>query len=112
MPEQIPTYVLITAARNEEAFIANTLHSVVAQTVLPQEWVVVSDGSSDQTDAIVSRFAEAHAFIRLLRLDNSPQRSFASVVWALEAGIKALRSQEFDFIAILDADVRFDACYF
>src|SRR4030095_7056049 len=49
-------YVLITPARNEAAFIAKTLESVVAQTVLPKRWVVVSDGSTDGTDEIVTKY--------------------------------------------------------
>jgi Glycosyltransferases involved in cell wall biogenesis len=50
-------YVLITSARNEEAFIAKTLDSVVSQTVLPERWVIVDDGSTDHTAEVVERYA-------------------------------------------------------
>ncbi len=51
------SYVLVTPARNEAAFIENTIRSVIAQTVLPRSWIIVSDGSTDQTDEIVRRYA-------------------------------------------------------
>ncbi len=51
----LPSYVLITPARNEEAFIEKTLESMVRQTVLPAKWVIVNDGSTDATASIVSR---------------------------------------------------------
>ena len=44
-----PSYVLITPARNEEAFIEKTIESMIRQTVLPMKWVIVDDGSTDKT---------------------------------------------------------------
>ena len=52
----LPKYVLITPARNEAKFIELTLKSMVAQTVLPLKWVIVSDGSTDGTDDIVKKY--------------------------------------------------------
>ena len=49
------TYSIVTPARNEAAFIARTLESVCSQTVLPEKWVVVDDGSTDGTPEIVSQ---------------------------------------------------------
>ena len=54
----LPTFVLITPARNEAAFIELTIQSVVGQTVLPLKWVIVSDGSTDGTDDIVKRYVD------------------------------------------------------
>ena len=51
----LPTYVLITPARNEAAFIEKTIQSMIHQTVLPLKWVIVDDGSSDDTAEIVNR---------------------------------------------------------
>jgi glycosyltransferase involved in cell wall biosynthesis len=53
-------YVLITPARNEPAFIEQTIKSVIQQTILPLKWVIVSDGSTDGTDEIVKRYAVNH----------------------------------------------------
>lgn len=77
------TYVLITPVRNEQATIGITIESVIAQTVRPIEWVIVSDESTDKTDEIVRKYAAEYDFIRLLRLTRRPDRNFASVVLQL-----------------------------
>ena len=58
-------YVLITPARNEAAFIEKTLESVVAQTVLPKRWIIVSDGSTDGTDEIVRKYQPGREWLEL-----------------------------------------------
>ena len=54
------TYVLITPARNEAAYIEKTIQSVISQTLLPAKWVIVDDGSLDNTAAIVAKYLPAH----------------------------------------------------
>lgn len=105
-------YVLVTPARNEERTIENTFKSVLAQTVLPREWVVVSDESTDQTDAIVKRYAQNLPWLRLIQLTNRPARNFASVVFATETGIQSLRTKDYAFLGLLDADVCLPADYY
>ncbi|MGA2224630.1 MAG: glycosyltransferase family A protein [Syntrophobacteraceae bacterium] len=107
-----PAYVLVTPARNEEATIEITLQSVVNQTLLPMEWVIVSDQSTDSTDEIVRRYGAQHTFIRLVRLEHGSERSFSSVVHATEAGIEALTAKNYDFLGLLDADVRLKPDYY
>lgn len=106
------SYVLVTPVRNEERTIEITIQSVLAQTILPREWVIVSDDSTDQTDEIVRRYAAQHPFIRLLRLEKRPERNFASVVFATESGVRALQTKDYNYIGLLDADVRFHPDYF
>lgn len=106
------TYVLVTPARNEAATIEETIKSVLSQSHLPVEWVIVSDGSTDRTDEIVREYSRMHTFLRLLRLEGRPMRGFASVVFATESGVKVLHTKDYDFIGLLDADVRFQSNYF
>ena len=73
-------------ARNEEQFIESTIQSVVAQTWRPLRWVIVSDGSTDRTDEIVSRYAVAHDWIELLRMPERKERHFAGKAFAFSAG--------------------------
>jgi len=108
----LPTYVLVTPARNEGEHIGRTLASVVAQTHLPLRWVIVSDGSTDQTDEIVSEYAQQRDWIRLVRLPNRRERSFAAKVECVDAGLRVLRDFEFDVIGNLDADISFGTDYF
>jgi glycosyltransferase involved in cell wall biosynthesis len=105
-------YVLITPVRNEEATIGITIESVARQTHPPKEWVIVSDQSTDRTDEIVREQAARHGFVRLMRLEKRPDRSFSSCVFAAEAGIAALQTRDYEFIGLLDADVRFGPRYF
>jgi glycosyltransferase involved in cell wall biosynthesis len=105
-------YVLITSARNEEAYIETTIKSVIAQTVLPKKWVIVSDGSTDSTNEIIRRYEKDYGFIQLLRIDRDGNRDFRAKYRALEAGLRRFSDSTYDFIGILDADVSFDKEYF
>jgi biofilm PGA synthesis N-glycosyltransferase PgaC len=105
-------YVLVTAARNEELFIENTIKAVVSQTLLPKKWIIVSDASTDNTDKIVEEYAGRYTFIELVRIAKTHARSFASKVYALNAGLDRLKDSDFDFIGNLDADVSFETSYF
>lgn len=105
-------YVLVTAACNEEKFVEGVLQSVVGQTVLPVRWIVVSDGSTDATDAIVSKYAAKHQFITLLSLRRAHKRNFGAQVRAIGEGCAHLKSLGYDYIGNLDADVSFDSGYF
>ncbi len=104
-------YVLITAARNEAAFIEATIRSVVAQTVCPQKWVIVSDGSTDRTDDIVKEYAARHGWIDLLRMPERRDRQFAAKVQCLKAAYDKLRDVQFDVVVSLDADITFEEDY-
>ncbi len=107
----LPSYVLITPARNEAQFIEHTLKSVVAQTVRPLRWVVVSDGSTDGTDDIVKNYAAQHDWIELVRLPEHEQRNFAGKVGAFNAGYARVRRLKYEVIGNLDADVSFGKDY-
>src|SRR5213596_1199888 len=98
-------YVLITPARNEEAFVRKTLDSVVAQTTLPERWVIVDDGSTDRTPEIVERYAKRHSWIELIHRSHRPDRNFAGKAHAFNAGFERIRSFPFDVIGNLDGDI-------
>lgn len=105
-------YILITAARNEDAYIERTIQSVISQSILPKRWVIVSDGSADRTDEIVARYAAKYDFIQLIKVDASTKRSFASKVNAIKLGYDQLGNIQYDFIGNLDADVTFESDYY
>lgn len=105
-------YVLITPARNEEAYLEATIQSVIGQSILPLRWVIVSDGSTDRTDEIVAKYAAEHDFIVLLRRTADRQRNFGSKAHAIRMAYEQVQNLEFDFIGNLDADVTFDPTYY
>ncbi len=106
------SYVLMTAAHNEEADIERTIESVLAQTVLPKRWLIVSDNSTDRTDEIVQKYADKNSFIRFLRVTRPAGRNFASKVIALRTGEHLLKDVPYDFIGNMDSDLSVDPSYF
>ena len=105
-------YVLITPARNEAAFIEKTIQSVISQTVLPLRWVIVSDGSTDGTDAIVEKYTVDRPWLELVKLPPRTERNFAAKVNAFNAGYARVRDLSFEVIANVDADVSFPQDFF
>ena len=105
-------YVLVTPARNEVAFIEKTIQSVVAQTVLPLRWVIVSDGSTDGTDEIVQKYAVGRPWLELVKLPPRTERNFAAKVHAFRAGQARVQGLPFELIGNIDADVSFPEDYF
>ncbi len=105
-------YALITPARNEERYLEQTIRSVVAQTVRPLKWVIVSDGSTDRTDDIVRQYAAQHDWIELVRTPERTERAFSGKVRAFNAGFAVVRDLPYDVIGSLDADITFDETYF
>jgi glycosyltransferase involved in cell wall biosynthesis len=106
------SYVLVTAAYNEEQHIAETLRSVAEQTLKPSKWVVVSDGSTDDTDQIVQEWADRFPFIDFVRVEKTEGHDFATKVRALRVGFARLSSTSYEFIGVLDADLSFEPDYF
>ncbi len=105
-------YVLMTAAYNEEENIGKMIESMLAQTRLPERWVIVSDGSQDRTDEIVGEYQRQHEFIHFLKMARQPGRSFGSKVMALRSAAGRFDGVEFDFIGNLDADITLKPTYF
>ena len=105
--EMAMNYVLITPARNEEAFIERTIQSVIAQTRRPLRWVIVDDGSTDSTAGIVEQYARVQPWIELVRRPSRPNRDFAGKVHAFNAGMERLKDLQVDLIGNLDADISF-----
>jgi glycosyltransferase involved in cell wall biosynthesis len=105
-------YVLITPARNEAAFIAMTLESMVHQTVLPQKWVIVNDGSTDGTAEIIRPYLAQYPWIEMVQMPQRRDRSFAAKVQAFNTGQEKVRDVPYEIIGNLDADISFDNDHF
>jgi len=106
------SYVLVTPARNEAPYIQATLESVVSQTILPRRWVIVSDGSSDDTDEIIGRYAKRYSFIDFVRRETQRRRDFASKVHAFNLGFSRLDGLNYGFVGNQDADCSFGRDYY
>lgn len=108
-----PKYVIITPARDEERHIEGTLESVCSQTTLPDEWVIVDDGSNDRTGEIIDRYAAKFLWIQAVhRQDRGFRKSGGGVMEAFYDGYNKLQSREWEFIVKLDGDLSFPPEYF
>src|SRR2546426_17645 len=103
--DRLNAYVIVTPARNEAAFLEQTIQSVVGQTIRPLRWAIVSDGSTDGTDEIVQKYAALHDWIELVRMPERNERHFAGKVLAFNAGYDRVRLLPYRFLACMDADI-------
>ena len=108
-----PCYCLITPCRDEAAYARRTLESVVGQTVPPDLWVIVDDGSTDETPAILEEYAARHDFIRVVRRpDRGARKVGPGVIDAFYAGSETIDPGRFDYLGKLDLDLDLPPRYF
>lgn len=106
-------YVIVTPARDEERFLAQTVQSVAAQTIRPAEWVVVDDGSSDRTGEIADACAADYPWLHVVhRPDRGSRQSGGGVMEAFFDGFRSLKCTDWEFIVKLDGDLTFEPDYF
>ncbi len=106
-------YVVITPVRDEERHVKATLASVTSQSILPTEWIIVDDGSTDKTPQIIDEYAANYPWIRIEHRPNrGARKSGGGVVEAFYAGYAKVQCQDWDFIVKLDGDLTFSADYF
>lgn len=106
-------YVVITPVRDEAKHIELAIQAMIAQTVQPLEWVIVDDGSKDDTGQIIDRYAGKIPWIRTVhRADRGFRKSGAGVIEAFYEGYKAISRTDWSFIVKLDGDLTFPNDYF
>lgn len=104
-------FYIIIPAHNEEAFISQTIESLVNQSLLPKKIVVVDDHSSDKTPDIVLAFAKKYPFIELIKNTSSHEHLPGSkVINAFYKGFETL-DDNYDVICKFDADLIFPQDY-
>jgi biofilm PGA synthesis N-glycosyltransferase PgaC len=113
METQSTRYVVITPVRDEEEHLQSTIESMIRQTVLPTEWVIVDDGSKDGTGKIIDEYASRYAWIKAVhRTDRGFRKAGGGVVDAFNDGYRALASSDWDFMTKFDGDLTFEPDYF
>jgi glycosyltransferase involved in cell wall biosynthesis len=106
-------YVLISPCRDEAQYMRQTLDTIAAQSVLPAKWVIVDDGSTDDTPRILEEYARRYDWIQIVtRRDRGRRLVGPGVIDAFYAGYKAADVDRYDFLCKLDLDLRLPPRYF
>jgi poly-beta-1,6-N-acetyl-D-glucosamine synthase len=106
-------YLVISPCRNEARFMRRALDSMIAQSVKPALWVIVDDGSTDQTPEILAEYAGKHDFIKTVRRENRGHRSVGpGVIEAFYDGYHSVSTDAFPYICKLDLDLELPPRYF
>src|SRR5439155_12938279 len=112
-PPPSPRILVITPAKDEAEYIERTIASMVGQTHRPARWIIVDDGSSDDSGRIADEAARQHPWIQVVhRQPGSGRKVGPGVVAAFYDGLSQVRLQDFDFVCKLDADLEFQPGYF
>ena len=111
-------YFIITAAKNEEKDLPNTIHSIEKQTIKPILWVIIDDGSTDKTPQIIENVKKKNKWIRSIQLKESKRDlsiRYATICnIGFDYGIKYCNKNKltYEYIGIVDADMSLESTYF
>jgi len=113
LEEVTPKYIIISPVRDEAQYIVRTLESVIGQTIRPAQWIIVDDGSRDQTGEIVDEYAKQYPWITAVhRSDRGRRVAGSGVMEAFYSGYEHVCCDDWNFAAKLDGDVGLDPDYF
>lgn len=108
-----PQYIVITPVRNEEGNFPHTIASFEQQTVRPALWVIVDDGSTDRTAAIIDEAAARHDWIKAVhRPDRGFRQPGTGVVQAFNEGLALVGARPWDYLVKFDGDLAFGPDFF
>ena len=106
-------YCLITPCRDEARFARRTIESVIAQSTIPALWILVDDGSTDETPAILEDYARRFPWMRVVRREDRGDRKLGGgVIDAFYAGYSTIDPSSFEYVCKLDLDLELPPAYF
>jgi glycosyltransferase involved in cell wall biosynthesis len=106
-------YCLVTPCRDEARYARRTLDSVVGQAEPPARWIIVDDGSKDDTPRILEEYASRFPYIRIVRRpDRGDRKLGGGVIDAFYEGYGALDPSGFEYLCKLDLDLDLPPRYF
>jgi poly-beta-1,6-N-acetyl-D-glucosamine synthase len=110
--------LLITPARDEATYLEKTIRAVIAQARTPDLWLIVDDGSTDETPQILERFAAEAPFLKVLTAPARVNRAgtdglaIAAEARAFNVALATVDIADFTHIGKLDADIELPPDYF
>jgi poly-beta-1,6-N-acetyl-D-glucosamine synthase len=108
----LPTYSVISPVRDEADYLSVTAAAMVSQTHQPLQWIIVDDGSTDNTRSIAEDWASEHPWIKVIASEKQHERARgAPIVAAFNRGLRELAERP-SVVVKLDGDLFLPAHYF
>ncbi len=106
-------FIVITPARDEANYLGKTIESFLSQTILPCEWVIVDDGSVDETGVIAAAAARSYPWIKVIRGEDRGYRDIGyGDVEAFNKGLSNIETKDYEYLFRIDADIKLGPNYF
>ena len=111
-------YILVTPAKNEEKNLPKLVQSVVQQTVKPVLWVIVDDGSTDNTPNIIREAREKYDWIQSFRLKEGKRDLGKHVYRVYKLGFDyainycKVYNLQYEYLGNIDADMTIETQFF
>src|SRR3954447_8326078 len=112
------TVLIITPVRNEAEYLETTARAVERQTRPPDLWILVDDGSTDETPALLRELQARIPFLRVVStpdnftVDGGDRHTAAAAPRAFNWGLRTVDPRDFTHIGKLDADIELPDDYF
>ncbi len=107
------TYLLVSPCRNESRYLRQTIESVAVQTAPPTLWVIVDDGSTDETPSILAEYARKLEYVKVVRRADRGHRAVGpGVIEAFYEGLKMVDTNRYQYLCKLDLDLVLPPRYF
>lgn len=108
------SHIVITPVKNEEKYFHFIANSMFSQSLKPTKWIIVDDGSTDNSPELIGEYTKKHNWIKYIKYDdNGEERSYgAKVIRAFNIGLRSIVNDDYDFLTKLDADLTLPSQYF
>jgi len=111
-------YIIVTPAKNEEENLPITIKSIENQTIKPVLWVIIDDGSTDNTPQIIEAAKKKHTWIQSIRLSEGARDLTLHLASVCISGLNFAREYckrnkiEYEYLGSVDADMNLENTYF
>lgn len=102
-------YIIITPTYNDALYIIRTIDSVLKQSILPVLWIIVNDGSTDNSMQIVDSYVDKYSWIKRIDMERKSREFGSHVSLAVECALKLISNIDYSFIVKLDSDLDIDS---